>query len=41
MIIVTESARVLKTFIARTSLPALARAFVLRMVLTFIMHVGA
>ncbi len=40
MIIVTESARVLKTFIARTSLPALARAFVLRMVLTFIMHVG-
>lgn len=40
MIIVTESARALKTFIAKTSLSALAQAFVLRMVLTFIMHAG-
>jgi len=40
MIIVTESAASLKTFIAKTPLNELARAFVLRMCLTFIMHRG-
>ena len=40
MIIVTESAAALKTFIAKTSLHELAQAFVLRMALTFIMHRG-
>jgi hypothetical protein len=40
MIIVTESAAALKTFIAKTSLHDLAQAFVLRMALTFIMHRG-
>ena len=40
MIIVTESASSLKAFIAKTSLHDLARAFVLRMALTFIMHRG-
>lgn len=40
MIIVTESAASLKGFIAKTSLHDLARAFVLRMALTFIMHRG-
>jgi len=40
MIIVTESAAAIKTFIARTSLNHLAQAFVLRMALTFIMHRG-
>ena len=40
MIIVTESASALKTFIAKTSLHDLAQAFVLRMALTFIMRHG-
>ena len=40
MIIVTESAASLKTFIARSALQPLAQAFVLRMALTFIMHRG-
>jgi hypothetical protein len=40
MIIVTESAAALKTFIGKTSLHELAQAFVLRMALTFIMHRG-
>lgn len=40
MVIVTESAAALKGFLAKTSLHDLARAFVLRMVLTFIMHRG-
>jgi hypothetical protein len=40
MIIVTESAATLKTFIGKTSLHDLAQAFVLRMALTFIMHRG-
>ena len=40
MIIVTESAASLKTFIARTSLGRLAQALVLRICLTFILHRG-
>jgi hypothetical protein len=40
MIIVTESASSLKTFIAKTSLHNLAQAFVLRLALTFIMRHG-
>jgi hypothetical protein len=40
MIIVTESAASLKTFIAKTSLHNLAQAFVLRVALTFIMRHG-
>ena len=40
MIIVTESAALLKAFIAKTSLSELAQAIVLRMALTFIMHRG-
>lgn len=40
MIIVTDSARSLKTFLSRTSLNELARSMVLRMVLTFIVHRG-
>lgn len=40
MIIVTESASSLKTFIAKTSLQDLGQAFVLRMALTFIMRHG-
>ena len=40
MIIVTEPAAALKTFIAETALHELAQAFVLRMALTFIMHRG-
>lgn len=40
MIIVPESARKLKAFIAQTQLGELARAMMLRMVLTFIMHRG-
>jgi hypothetical protein len=40
MIIVTESAAALKTFIGKTSLNDLAQALVLRMALTFIMHRG-
>ena len=38
MIIVTEPAAALKTFIAETALHELAQAFVLRMALTFIMQ---
>ena len=40
MIIVSESAAALKCFIAKTSLHALAQVIVLRMALTFIMHLG-
>lgn len=40
MIIVTESAAALKGFIGRTSLKPVAQAFVLRMVLAFIMRCG-
>jgi hypothetical protein len=40
MLIVTESAASLKTFITKTSLHDLAQAFVLRMALTFIMRPG-
>lgn len=40
MIIVTDSAAALKTFIARTPLHPLARDFALRMALTFIAHRG-
>lgn len=40
MIMVTESARKLKTFIRQTPMGELAQAMVLRMVLTFIMHRG-
>ena len=40
MIIVTDSARSLKTFLSHTSLGELAQAMVLRMVLTFMMHRG-
>lgn len=40
MVIVPESARRLKAFIAQTRLGELARTMMLRMVLTFIMHRG-
>jgi hypothetical protein len=40
MIIVTESAPALKGFLAKTRLGDLARAMVMRMVLTFILHRG-
>jgi hypothetical protein len=40
MIIVTESAASLKTFIAKTAIHKLAQAFVLRVALTFIMRHG-
>ena len=40
MIIVSDSAAALKGFIAKTSLHELARAIVLRMALTFILHRG-
>jgi len=40
MIIVSESAAALKCFIAKTSLHELAQVIVLRMALTFIMHLG-
>jgi hypothetical protein len=40
MIIVTDSARSLKTFLSHASLNELARSMVLRMVLTFIVHRG-
>ena len=40
MIMVTESARKLKTFIRQTALGELAQVMVLRMVLTFIMRRG-
>ena len=40
MIIVTESAAALKGWIAKTSLSALGRLMVLRMVLAFILHRG-
>src|SRR3990172_8616074 len=40
MIIVTDSARSLKTFLSHTALGELARSMVLRMVLTFIVHRG-
>lgn len=40
MIIVKDSAATLKGFIGKTSLKPLAQAFVLRMVLAFILHRG-